>query len=84
LRELGELRNNAAAHHHGDKNGERQKQKQKRSRESEEEDTMEYIENYRDKVIPLVECLRKLREPYMIPPITNESVSVFPLTRVSL
>jgi hypothetical protein len=84
LRELGELRNNTAAHHHGDKNGQKQKQKQKRSRESEEEDTMEYIENYRDKVMPLVERLRNLREPYMIPPITNESVSVFQLTRVSL
>ena len=82
LRELGELRNNAVAHHYRDKNG--QKQKQKRSRESEEEDTMEYIENYRDKVMPLVERLRNLREPYMIPPITNGSVTVFPLTRGSL
>jgi hypothetical protein len=84
LRELGELRNNASAHHERDKTGQMQKQRQKPSKESEEEDTMEYIEHYRDTIMPLVERLRNLREPYMIPPIMNESVTVFPLTRGSL
>jgi hypothetical protein len=74
MRQLGELRRIAAS---------REKNNVLDNADADADDTMEYIEDYRDKVMPLVERLRNLNleEPYIIPPTEGREGVGFHLTR---
>jgi len=78
LRELGELRiryYGATYATHG-----KGKEKNIVKTKADEEDTIEYIEYYREKIVPLIERLRNIKEPYMIPPYRDGLGGDFPLT----